>query len=327
MSQGYTRQYTSVVSGNYFSAASANSVGQACDAEFNTIARAFNQTTGHTHDGTFGQGPKLDGSKAIIDGIALPNGNLPNISVIKTSLDVPLIKSKSGSLDLSPIVASNGIGNGGTIDHVNINAIGDFSPGFPSNPLNVGALNICGNIGSPGKTFLAWNINNSSAPTIQYGRIGISYGNVGGVGHCASFDIGNLYYADANNTRVIASFSGTSAFIGGEPTGGTPGLLVNPLVNQDTYLTVSPTVNKSYVKISTTTGTSGASVSIGEGTLATNAIGGFILIPTCAGKPTGTPNGAVNAGSAAMLLDTTNHKLCLYDPIATAWYGVALSAL
>jgi hypothetical protein len=51
---------------------------------------------------------------------------------------------------------------------------------------------------------------------------------------------------------------------------------------------------------------------VGESTaLATNATDGFLYVPTCAGTPTGTPTG--RGATAAVVVDTTNHKLYFYS--------------
>lgn len=46
--------------------------------------------------------------------------------------------------------------------------------------------------------------------------------------------------------------------------------------------------------------------------IATNAIAGFLLIPSCAGTPTGVPAN-YGAGNIPLVADTTNHKLYFYD--------------
>jgi hypothetical protein len=56
--------------------------------------------------------------------------------------------------------------------------------------------------------------------------------------------------------------------------------------------------------------------------LATNATGGFLQIPTCAGTPTGTAH--LNTGKAAMILDTTANKLWLSSTAGT-WKGVVIA--
>ncbi len=49
----------------------------------------------------------------------------------------------------------------------------------------------------------------------------------------------------------------------------------------------------------------------GAAAIATNATDGFLYIPSCAGTPTGTPT--AKTGRVAMVFDTTNNKLYVYD--------------
>jgi hypothetical protein len=58
------------------------------------------------------------------------------------------------------------------------------------------------------------------------------------------------------------------------------------------------------------------SVVVGNQALATNATDGFLYIPTCAGTPTGTPT--AHTGRVAIVFDTTNNKLYIYDG---SWLG------
>lgn len=55
---------------------------------------------------------------------------------------------------------------------------------------------------------------------------------------------------------------------------------------------------------------------VGTAALATNATAGFLYIPTCAGTPTGVPT--TQTGTVAMIFDTTNNKLYIYDG---SWLG------
>jgi hypothetical protein len=54
----------------------------------------------------------------------------------------------------------------------------------------------------------------------------------------------------------------------------------------------------------------------GTAALATTATDGFLYIPTCAGTPTGVPT--ARTGTVAMVFDTTNNKLYIYDG---GWLG------
>lgn len=62
--------------------------------------------------------------------------------------------------------------------------------------------------------------------------------------------------------------------------------------------------------------TTAQSVVTSAGALATNATDGFLYIPTCAGTPTGTPT--AQTGTVALVYDTTNNKLYVYNG---AWKG------
>ncbi len=62
--------------------------------------------------------------------------------------------------------------------------------------------------------------------------------------------------------------------------------------------------------------TGSGSVVVGGAAIATNATAGFLYLPTCAGTPTGVPE--VHTGTCAMVFDTTNNKLYIYDG---GWLG------
>lgn len=57
-------------------------------------------------------------------------------------------------------------------------------------------------------------------------------------------------------------------------------------------------------------------VKIAESSLSTSANGGFLILPTCAGTPTGTPS------TGACIYDTTNDKLYVYR---SGWKSVTLA--
>lgn len=61
-------------------------------------------------------------------------------------------------------------------------------------------------------------------------------------------------------------------------------------------------------------------VVIGNQALATTATGGFLYVPTCAGSPTGVPT--AYSGRAAIVYDTTNNRLCVYNG---GWKTVTLA--
>tara|TARA_R110000787_G_scaffold242039_1_gene348181 strand:- start:308 stop:700 length:393 start_codon:yes stop_codon:yes gene_type:complete len=57
--------------------------------------------------------------------------------------------------------------------------------------------------------------------------------------------------------------------------------------------------------------------------LATTATVGHVMIPTCAGPPSGVVEGAA-AGMAPMIVDTTNRKLYIFMP-SGAWKSTSLT--
>lgn len=56
---------------------------------------------------------------------------------------------------------------------------------------------------------------------------------------------------------------------------------------------------------------SAGEVVVGSAAIATNATGGFLYIPSCAGTPTGTPT--AYTGRLPLVIDSTNHKLYFYS--------------
>ena len=62
------------------------------------------------------------------------------------------------------------------------------------------------------------------------------------------------------------------------------------------------------------------SVAFNDAALATNATRGFVMLPSCAGTPTGVP-ADIPTGQAPMVVDSTNFKLYMY--VGGAWKGSA----
>lgn len=62
-------------------------------------------------------------------------------------------------------------------------------------------------------------------------------------------------------------------------------------------------------------------VVVNAGAIATNSTDGFLYIPTCAGTPTGTPTS--HSGRVAMVYDSTNNELYIYD---AGWVSTAVFA-
>ena len=77
-------------------------------------------------------------------------------------------------------------------------------------------------------------------------------------------------------------------------------------------------VSKEQVRILST-----GSVTVGTAALATTATDGFLYIPSCAGTPTGAPTDHNNL--SAIVHDTTNNRIYLYDHVSNAWQYAALT--
>lgn len=59
-------------------------------------------------------------------------------------------------------------------------------------------------------------------------------------------------------------------------------------------------------------------LALGTAALATTATEGFLHLQSTAGLPTGVP-GTTYTGRVPMIYDTTNHKICFYDPTTPSW--------
>lgn len=125
-------------------------------------------------------------------------------------------------------------------------------------------------------------------------------------------------------------FTGTDTNVSGKiRTKGTGSVLVQTnSASAVTQLEITHTASATrYVKITGSNGSdpsittsagnliltgASAQVAFGSAALATNATTGFVCIPTCAGTPTGVP-ASVPTGQVAMVYDTTNNKIYVYN--------------
>lgn len=104
-----------------------------------------------------------------------------------------------------------------------------------------------------------------------------------------------------------------------------------PLFEIDIYNTSATASSSGGVAKFSTTTTAGSqnvamtldekqNVVVGSAALSTSATDGFLYIETCAGAPTGVPTSYT--GRVAMVYDTTNNKLYVYN---SGWKGVTLA--
>jgi hypothetical protein len=149
----------------------------------------------------------------------------------------------------------------------------------------------------------------------------------GGTGMFVPSNTARALLVDENGIPYKASGGSGSVFIGQLVTGGTPTdiLFIDPFGNlaQSANLTFDGTkltVNKLQVNgVAEVDG----SLIVSPAALATNAIDGFLYIPTSPGQPTGVPTNY--NGRAPIEYDTLNNDLYIY--YAGAWHKVHLTAV
>ena len=89
MGTGYTRQSSAdIITG-------ANITASPLNAEFNAIQDAFNSTTGHTHDGTSGEGPLINLTTSVTGTLPIANGGTgaTTASAARAGLSVPSLST------------------------------------------------------------------------------------------------------------------------------------------------------------------------------------------------------------------------------------------
>ncbi len=86
MGNGYVRQEAAnIITGNTIEASHLNN-------EFNALLAAFDASTGHSHDGTAGEGPKISLTSSVSGTLPVANGgtNATTASAARTSLGVAI---------------------------------------------------------------------------------------------------------------------------------------------------------------------------------------------------------------------------------------------
>lgn len=134
--------------------------------------------------------------------------------------------------------------------------------------------------------------------------------------------------ATGNAPYIVARGGDTNAdFIVGSRGTGSIKFITNSLSTEQVRVTHTAGANR-YITLTgansanPTISVSAGSLLLGSGSaLATNATDGFVMIPSCAGAPTGAPNNA-GAGAIPMVYDTTNNKIWFYNG---SWRGVAVT--
>ena len=186
--------------------------------------------------------------------------------------------------------------------------IGD-SAGTPGNHMRLIGLSHCeltADIGFTGSAAAAIDILNSYFTSEGLYKVhfekdaafSTGYISMSG-GHCDVSGGHNLHSHTITGRR--ASYSG----MGGRIMPGSASLTALPGDTAIAFLGACGYHNNTYF------GPDATDVAWGAGTLATNAVAGFLYVPTCAGTPTGTPTGV--SGYAPIVVNTTNNKLYFYS--------------
>lgn len=115
MGTGYTRQSSAeIVTGAAVTAEPLNN-------EFNAIQSAFNATTGHTHDGTLGEGPQINVTTSVTGVLPVANGGTGASSLTDGGI---LLGSGTGAITAMAVLADGAIVVGdGTTDPVVLAAL------------------------------------------------------------------------------------------------------------------------------------------------------------------------------------------------------------
>ena len=136
------------------------------------------------------------------------------------------------------------------------------------------------------------------------------FGNPAGGTAGAALSVGTI-----DNTAVGVFSVGTSS-------DSVKGVVIKAKSSQTGNLfEVQDSANTPRIKITKATASVAPSLVIGSAALATSATDGFVYLPTCAGTPTGVPT--ANTGTCAMVYDTTNNKIAVYNG---AWKQTAALA-
>lgn len=134
---------------------------------------------------------------------------------------------------------------------------------------------------------------------------------------------------DTDNTTVLFQFRKASASL-------STAVTISPVTGDTTRVSLAVKASNAgtmdalqiqesggaaHIRVTQPSSSKAASLVIGKAALATTATDGYIYLPTVSGAPTGVPT--TQAGTAAMVVDTTNSKLWVY--VGGAWKSTTLA--
>jgi len=175
MGTGYTRNDTpnNIADGNVINASDL-------DGEFDAIQSAFNGSTGHSHDGTTGEGPQIATAGLADNAVTTAKITDANVTTAKIAdANVTLAKMAANSVDSDQYVD-------GSIDTAHIADDAVTSAKLDTN------IQIAGTLGVTGETTLTTHLNMGDNDTIKLGN---------------SADL-QIYHDPANGNRSVIKESG-----------------------------------------------------------------------------------------------------------------------
>jgi hypothetical protein len=215
---GYTRQSVAdIING-------ANITAPPLNAEFNQLAAAFNGTTGHTHSGGTGEGPKISLTTSVV-------GFLPDVhGGVGGRNNTTAVTDPTNLSD-----ANSGYSSGSLWVNVNTGRVFLCLSNAPNSAIWVESVGMLGGVISPQLT-----------NTVDLGTNSVRYKNLflSGASTSASVTTG-VATIDTLNVGVGATFTATPVFNGGITVNGVSQLNGNATITGNTQLgdATSDTVN------------------------------------------------------------------------------------
>src|SRR6056300_704004 len=186
MGTGYTRNDTpnNIADGNVINASDL-------DGEFDAIQSAFNGSTGHSHDGTTGEGPQIATAGLADNAVTTAKITDANVTTAKIAdANVTLAKMAANSIDSDQYVD-------GSIDTAHIADDAVTSAKLDTN------IQIAGTLGVTGETTLTTHLNMGDNDIIKLGdSADLQIYHSGSASVIKDGGTGDLYIAGSTNVKI-----------------------------------------------------------------------------------------------------------------------------